>query len=287
MDRKEDGTMERAFSESEERSPANEIIEEIIEKNSIQEEVSLYSILKEGFQIWVKEQVENSGGKLSGSEWDGKDKVDNWRKKFEHRLEQILYEGVVDDLKTPDKKDPEKKVIMLPKEAKESVLFLVGLGDAGKKYQEELEQFIKGKTIPNDALNYISRMIQLIFSKKNGMALNIQGYINIKGSSQTKEMISKSKEFFKIFADTAAKVAAITDISAYNRIYSAMDKCEEIMRDVLMDWCMDDRELPNYDSWIRQNLRKAINDENVFSVENWKENTNTFLDALDTLCVDE
>jgi len=285
MERKEDGTMELSFSGSEKRSPVDEVIEEINEKYGIQEEVSLYSILKVGFQMWVKEQVENSGGKLSGSEWDewdGKDKVDNWRKKFEHRLEQILYEGVVDNLKTSD-----KKAIMLPKEAKESVLFLVGLGDARKKYQEELEQLIKGKTIPNDALNYISRMIQLIFSKKNGVVLNIQGYINIKGSSQTKEMISKSKEFFKIFANTAAKVAAITDISAYDRIYSAMDKCEEIMRDVLMDWCMDDRELPNYDSWIRQNLRKAINDDSLFSVENWKENTNTFLDALDTIDIEE
>lgn len=265
MGKKEDGTVEQAISKSKEVSPEKQIMREIIAKHAIKDEVSIYSILKKEYQIWVKEQVENSDGKLSGDEWSEEEFIKKCTKKFKVRLEKILYEGVVDECL----RSPKEKGIRLPKEAKESVLFLVGLGDAGKIYQEELSQLVNGKAISGDALNYISRNIQLIFLHKKGMVSKVQRHINMTALPQTQEMISKFEEFYKIIC----MAGAITDVDAYETINSAMDKCNEIIKDTFTTWCMDEKELPKYDSWIRGELRQEYNDKNPFSYKAWKNDT--------------
>lgn len=264
MARKEDGTVEHTISKSERGSVERQVINEIIAKHAIKDEVSLYSILKVGYSIWIKEQARNPEIKQE-DEYPEMEFIKKYTKKFKAILEQILYKGVVDSLRPPNGKG-----IRLPQKAKESVLFLVGLGDAGKEYQEELTQLIKGELISSDALNYISSKIQLIFLHKKGMASKVQCHINMIGLSQTKEMFDKLGVFYRI----AFMAAAITDISAYDAINSVMDKCNEIMKDALTEWCMEEKELPEYGSWIREKLKQELNDINLFSFEQWKNDIN-------------
>lgn len=284
MGKQEDGTVEQAISNSEEDSLKQQIISDTI--GDAQDKITLYSILEAEYSISrFEEQMtdskeDSSKNKKSIEDWNKpsdpkKNFIDNNRKKFESVLETILYEGVIDVLKDSQGR------IMLPKETKESVEFLVGLGDAGKIYRKELKQLMNGKTIPGDALNYISLMIQRIFSRENGMALDIQSYINMKGLLQTKDMIEKMKEFSSVFG----LIAAITDISAYIEINKKIDECKEIMNDVLKEWYSDDKELPQYDSWIRPKFRIKDHDENPYSIKFWKQDvhdtSNDVPDSLD------
>lgn len=254
MARKKDGTMEHDSQKSEEFVATQRIFEDFVAKHDLGCEISFYSILQERFQVWVKEQTEQaegSGGTISGDVWSEseKDFIDNCRKKFQTRLEKILYEGVVDILKSP-----RRGIIMIPEDAKESALFLVDLGDAGKEYRKELVQLTKGKEIPSKALCDISEKIQRIFSHKEGMALEIQRHINTRGLSQTKEMCRKLGEFY----DILTMALAITDTDAYQEISKAMDTCNETMMRVLKEWCYQEKELPDYDSWIREKLKLNV-----------------------------
>lgn len=271
MDRKEDGTVEHVDTKSGERSLAQQIVSDIIGK--VQGTITLYSILEAEYSI-LEEQITNSGENFSGKENSNKDWskpsdpkknfIDNNRKKFESVLERILYEGVVDVLKDDQGR------IMLPNEAKDSVKFLIGLGDAGKEYRKELKKLINGETISGEALNYISWTIQRIFSEETDMALDIQGYINMKGLLETKDMVDKVKEFSSVFA----LIMAITDISAYIEINRKIDECKEILKSALEEWCTDDKELTEYDSWIRQKIQQKVQNNNPFSFKRWKQDVN-------------